>query len=379
MADSQETAQDQTAETSDADDRAAFLAEMRGDGADGAAEKDEPKGESGDGAESDDDASDEVEETAADEDDDQDSDEDETEESGDEDDETEDDAPDADKDKRLAAVQKAERRSKEQLARERKEMHAEIDARVAKLESDWKPRIEAAQKFESLRARAKYDPVGVLTELGLTEDDFELAGQTIYAHSKAAGLKPETRAAAQKAARERELADELVATKKRQDALEKQLADRDQAAAAERAARVYLGQLEKAVSDKTPLAKHFLAKNREKYQMKLAALTEQMWAETGTKPEPVAVLKRFERVQREELEEIGVDPTAFIKAAPGKRTTTVNGKTVTVETKKNGANGKSAAKPKEPEEPLSDAEEREAFLAEMRAQREAAEKKRARA
>ena len=379
MADEPAGTESLTPEAGNAADRAAFLAEMRGPAEEKPANVEakpaaedtdpEPAEEETDAAESTDEAAAEsTDEAAADED---------SEDAKPETDNAEPEAEPADGEtnKRLAAVQKAERRAKEQLATERTKLHAELDARHADIEKQWAPRVEAAKKFESLKERVRYNTVAVLRELGLTEDDFERAGQEIYAHSKAAGVKPEHRAHSERAARERELSDELKATKKRQDDLEKQLADRDTRATAAASAERYLTSLEKAVGDRTPLAKHFLDKNPIKYRLKLAALTDQLWEETGARPEPLAVLKRFEKVQREELEELGVDPTAFIKS-PAKKTIAVNGKPVIVETKK-PANGKAVAapakKPAESAKELTDEEERELILQEIREQREAAQ------
>lgn len=353
-----------TGETNDASDRAAFLAEMRGEGEGKAKPAKAPKSKEIVEGEPDADQVDDEETAAGTEDDEDVADKDDQEEDAAEVEETEDAAPDADKDKRLAAVQKAERRSKEQLARERQAMHHEMDARVAKLEADWKPRIEAAQRFEQLRGRVKYNTVAVLRELGLTPADFERVAQEVYAHSEAAGVKPEHKAHAERAARERELSDDLAATKKRQDKLEAELAERDQREANARAAERHFTALTKAVSDQTPLAKHFLAKTPEKTRSKFAQITLDMLDE-GVDPTPAAVLKRFEKQQRAELEEIGVDPTAFIKNGRP-----ANGKPV-IDAKKKPVNGAAAKKPAELEKPLTDEEEREVILRELRERREA--------
>lgn len=368
----------QSFEAADAADRDAFLSDMRGSDpapddekptppAD--ADADEDDAESAD-ADADADAGDSDAEDAEDD------------EGEDSDEETEDAEPDADKDRRLAAVQKAERRSRERIAQETSAAHAQLDTRLAQIEKEWKPRIEAAERFEQLRGRVKYDLVGVLTELGMTEDDFEAGGQTLYAHSKAAGVKPEHKAAAQRAARERALADELAATKKRQDDLEKSLRDRDQAEIDARAARQYLASIETAAADKlktgdarAPLAEHFLAKSPEKTRARLAQIAETLWDETGARPEPAAVLKRFEKQQRADLEEYGIDPTAFLKSAPSKKPI--------VETKKGSAaapkNTNDSAKPGGKAEPTTDEDERAAILRELAEMNGESSKKTARA
>lgn len=267
--------------------------------------------------------------------------------------------------KRLEAVQKAERRAKEQLAKERTAAHADIDARVAKLDAEWGPRIRSAEAFESLRPRVRYNTVAVLRELGLTDDDFESAAQQLYAHSKAAGIKPEHRAAAERASREREHSDELAATQKRLKDLEGSIAQRDEQAKQSAAAERYLSSIEKAVVAATPLAKHFLVKTPDKTRGQLAEIALALLDETGAQPSPGDVVARYETVRRAELEELGVDVGSILKAAP------VKPGAVEVKPKVAGKLAVVVKPVAKPAAPKTDAEDRAEFLEELRKSRAA--------
>lgn len=267
------------------------------------------------------------------------------------DDETADEPADADTAKRLESVQRAVRREKERSTKER----ADFESR---LEAEWGPKIKAAEKFGSLAARARYNTVAVLRELGITEDDFERVAQEIYAHSKAAGIKPEHRAHAERAAREREQADELATLRKRLDERDAAEQTREQQVQAIAAAQRYVETIEKAASAKSPLARHFLSKKPEATRRRLGELALQLLEETGDRPSPSAVLARYETARRAELEELEVDVDAILKTQPA-TPVKPNGKPAT--------NGKAAAPAKATAAtPKTDAEEREEILRELR-------------
>lgn len=205
--------------------------------------------------------------------------------------------------KRLAAVRATEQRQRAALQREREELLRERE----EFRSQAKSIREAQDRFDRLAARAKYNPVAVLRELGLTDDDFEHAGQVIYAHSKAAGLKPETKAAAERAMRERESMDELAQLRAKHEALEKRLAERDELDAADRQVRAFMGRVYKAAGDETPLTKKYLAKNPAAAQAALTVTANRLAQKLGSWPKPEAVVRAYEKQRRRDLADLDID------------------------------------------------------------------------
>lgn len=224
--------------------------------------------------------------------------------------------------KRLDVVQKAQKRAKEELARER----AELERERERWKAEWNPRIQQAEQFLQLAGRAKYDPVGVLLALGLTEDDLEPAARQVYAHSKAAAADPRYKESATRVMRERQVADELAQTRKELTEMRQQLQAREQAQAAEREAQRYMESVVKVAGEETPLVRTMLAKNAERTRERLAQTAMRLIEESGETPDPEDVVKALEQARRAELEELGIDLDTAIKAAP-KKATPVAGET----------------------------------------------------
>lgn len=263
---------------------------------------------------------------------------------------------DPDQKRRLEAVQRAERRSKEQLVKREQAMHAEVDARVRKLEQEWAPRIQKAERFEAMQANARTNLISVLRELGLTDDDMEWVSKEAFVHSRAAGVKPEHRAEAARASRERDLEAKLAATDKRFTELESKLQRQVEESRAEAEGKQYLASIEKAATSRV---KQALAKAPVRARNRLAQVAIELMDRDGARPEPAAVLAEYEK----ELEELGIAPAATtakpkVATAPGKVK-------VDVGEKKNGVAAKASG-------PKTEEEEREEFLAEMKRMREPA-------
>ena len=297
--------------------RAAFLSgAFDGDGK--SEEKSAPKGESkvedkDDDSDLDADADEvdaDADEKAEDEDDDSDLDEDE-EKSEDED---EDKNVDADTAKRLAAVRKTDKRLREQREKQFEERENAVKAserairdEVSKLEQQWKPRIEAAEKFERAAARINVDPVGVLNALGLKPERYEHAAQILYTLSKAKD-DPKAQAAAAQLMRERERDDEIERLKKRDEERDQREKQRDEEAAVAAQGQKLMTAIVKTASDKTPLAKTYLKSDPEGAHADIARIASKLIDETGKMPEPKAVIIAFEKERRTLLRKMGIDP-----------------------------------------------------------------------
>lgn len=233
---------------------------------------------------------------------------------------------DADTSKRLATVKAQEKRLREQIAKERADARAALDAERKQFEADIAPKLKAAQDFETLAKRAKYDPAAVLEQLGLTDDDFELAARHLYARSKAGAADPKNRAAAEQAAREREAHDRIAAHEKKLADLEAKLTAKEQAQAFESQRGQYLdGALKAVANDNAPLLSKLASKAPAKARAELWQTAERLFDATGEFPDHEDVITAWESQRRAELEDLGIDVVTSAKpvapapaARPGK-------------------------------------------------------------
>lgn len=313
-----------TRDEAHAKDKAAFLAEM--DAELGAEETDEQsaapakpakKPAAKPAVEDDDEDAEELE--ASPDDDDEDEDEDAEPDDAEED---EDEEPEAGKDpdlaKRLAAVRRTEQRQREQLERQRADFARERE----QWQGETRELREHKQRFDSLAQRAKYDSYAVLRELGVPDEDMELHAQHLFSRSKAAHVKPEHRAAADRAMRERELADKAAAAEKRVEKIEQTLEEREAAAAAEREVDAFLGRVAKrATAEAAPITAALLAKNPKSARAALMVTAHELVKKHGLSefPKSKDVIAAHERKERRALRERGIEPPApGTKPATGK-------------------------------------------------------------
>ncbi len=234
--------------------------------------------------------------------------------------------PDAETAKRLSVVQKAERRAKESIATERAEFAREREKHAASVRD-----LEAKQsKLDSLAKRARLDPTAVLSELGLTDEDFEAAAQHLYVRRKGAVADPKTRAAAEAASRDRESADTVAKLQARLDARDKADAEREQAASNAASRDAYLDRVTKTVTADQPLLKALHAKNPAKARAELLQVGIELYRSEGEEPDPADVAAAWEQRKRAEIEDLGLAPAkaAPVGAPPSKTLGSGGGKTV---------------------------------------------------
>ena len=258
-------------------------------------------------------------------------------------------APDVELNKRLEAIQKAERRAKEDIAKQR----AELEAERKRLDPD----LAELNELRELRRRAKLGDSAALLKFGeYGDDDAELVARSVYALSKAAAANPQAKEAAARALREREAGGKLSALEQKLADLEKQLAERDQKAATERQVASYLDATAKVVDDSTPIVRQMFTKSPDKARQQVAAARDYLMQQTGEEPEPADVLKALEDYERSELIARGFDPDSLLKTT--KQTTPAAGE-------KNSAKTLSSELTKSTSPrtaPLDPAEERAALL-----------------
>ena len=234
---------------------------------------------------------------------------------------------DAETTKRLATINAAEKRSRDKLAAERKE----LEARTKELE----PQLRELEAFKALKAKARkggaHLAAALKEGLGLTDDDFEPAAQSLYSLSKAGASDPNNaarKAAADRLLAEREQMTELEALRSEirelKDGLgkerEQQTFEQQRTAYVEHAAK----ELDAAVGKlgDTRLARAMKGKNPAAVRQRLwAATVELTEANDGEVPEFADVVAHYQSIRRAELEELGVDPDAAIEAAPAETDT----------------------------------------------------------
>ncbi len=222
--------------------------------------------------------------------------------------------PDPDLTKRLAQVQKAERRARETIAKERADAKAELEQAKAHIEREWGPRVQAAQEFEALKKRAKYEPDAVLRSLGLDDAGLEAAARVIFSDTEAGKKNPQYREQALKLQREREQADKLAANEKQIAEMRAERAAEKQAAELAHHKTLYLDDAIKTGAE-APLLKQLHAKSPAKARAQLWTASEQLFGETGEMPTADEAVERFEKNRREYLEEMDIEvPKAAAKA-----------------------------------------------------------------
>jgi hypothetical protein len=311
-------------------DRAAFLAGDLGDDA-GLEKADKKKAakasrdsskdddDQDDDADLDDDGDDEDEKTdvAADDDEEETADEDDDDSDLDDDDDEKAKAPGADDEtkKRLEQVRRTDKRLREKREADFKSRETELRKIETGIEERWKSRVEKAENFEKLAARAKTHAADVLIELGLTDDDLEHAARDIYAHSKKGAEDPKNKEAALRARAQREKDERIAALEKRLNDREKTEAEKQQEAEQRKAVDAHLDRfasVAKKNSERYPLANNYLAKNPQGARADLEVVAGRLAQQLGAMPSEKDVIRAFEKDRRRVLREHGIDPKKFV-------------------------------------------------------------------
>lgn len=219
-------------------------------------------------------------------------------------------APDKDLQKRLAAIQREEKRAKAALAAERQQFAEERRA----AEADRRAAAQERAQLQKVMERARYDLPSLLRALGYKEEEFDAAARQVYSESPEGRTDPSRREAAARTARERERDDELQQTRRELAEVKSMLEQRDIQARTE----AWIDQAAKAASDETPLVQTMLSRAPAKARQRIAQTAQRLLDETGEVPDHADVLAELEKDRRAELEELGVDVPAAPKAAPPK-------------------------------------------------------------
>ena len=196
------------------------------------------------------------------------------------------DAPsDPETQKRLDAVRRAEKRSRDQLAAER--------AEIEKLRAEHADDVKALREFTTLKKRR--DIVGVARMLGYKDADFEDLSLAFYADSEKGKADPKYKAKVEQTAKERALQDRL-------DELQKRIDERDEAektakAEAEQQKQItaYVDSVAKAATTKTaPRVASALKEFGDDAKDDLLRIAGKLYRQSGEQPKPSAVVKAYE-------------------------------------------------------------------------------------
>lgn len=244
-------------------------------------------------------------------------------------------------DKKLAALQRHDKKQKEALAADR--------AALEEREKSLVDRESAIKSWEAAKARAAIDPVGVLEELGLTPEQFEDTARDFYNRRPDAQVD---RATAQRNMKVREANSAAAQALQEVKALKAQIQESEDRRVVQERFNTYITKASAAITDETPIVAKLFANNPEKFRSAIDTTAARLWEETGETPDHVDVLKELENTKRAELLELGIDlPKGSQQPAQASKQPV--GKTLTNEL---GNPTKTRA------EPLTDYEEREDVL-----------------
>lgn len=261
--------------------------------------------------------------------------------------------------RRLEKIQRQEKRAKDAVAEARAELERERAA-FSKEQEEWRPKVE---RFQKLVERAKYDPVAVLVELGFEDGDFEPAARQLYAHSVEGRKDPSLREQSARTLRDRETTSRLEQIEAENKKLREEMQEREQRATEEQRIAAYMGRVEKAAGDDTPLVSRMLEKAPEKTRAQLRQVAEHLYEQTGEAADPADVVAKLEEVRRAEFEELGFDiPAAGKRAAPKKKNPAKASETAVAKTLSNDLG--TETKPRT--EPVSEDELRAQILRDMK-------------
>jgi len=216
--------------------------------------------------------------------------------------------------KGIDKVRHAEQRMRARMAEQQKAFESERDQFIA----EWKPKIEKAERLESLIARAKnpFEIVHLAREAGMSEDDMATAGSVLFANSSKGKADPKNAQVIAQSERERQQAERIEKLEARDREREESAKRAEQAANDNARAQAIIDGFVKAVKpERSPLLAAALQNDKEDTHAELGQITIRMIDATGQMPSAKAVHAEFERIEAKRLKRYGVENTAA-KTAP---------------------------------------------------------------
>lgn len=209
-------------------------------------------------------------------------------------------------------------RGLEAIAREKKRFEQEkaqtiqrVQQMVAKLESDQKQHEQLLQSAQRWQASLKADVFSAVLDAlpDLTAQDADLIARQFYAHAKAPG-NPELRAQAEARRRAATTASETATLKAELEALKQERAQERQQQERQQQVQQYLGAVEAAIGEDTPLLLAAMKAEARETRRELYQVADDMATRQGYAPDPGDVAKEWERRQRSHLKRLGIEPGA---------------------------------------------------------------------
>lgn len=224
--------------------------------------------------------------------------------------------------KGLAAIDKQAKKFREEQARAK----ADLDLERAELARIRAEVTGKSSSLEELQRLVKKDPIAALAKLGLSTDDeteMERVGRGAYVYTKAGKADPRSKESASQIAEKSAIQAEIADLRKVADELRNEFKTRDQRASAETFVTRYLDGAVKAIPSEPTLIGKLYAKAPEKARQALHAVGAKLERENDNEtPSHADVIAEYEKLQRAELEEQGVDVDAMLRpsttAAPAK-------------------------------------------------------------
>lgn len=215
----------------------------------------------------------------------------------------------------LAAKQKEreERRAKDVLAQREKEHKEELE----RLRSEYEPKAQQFEKLKSLPVRERL--AAAAEALGITREEFGLHARVLFSLSPEGQKDPKTKEAAEREVRLRERDQALEETRREVQELKQQLSQREQQVEIQRNVNAYIDSVVKAATAETPVVQRWLEKNPAAARTRLHEVAADLAQRLGEAPDATDVVRYLEKIRRQELEELGIDPDAALTA---KKTTT---------------------------------------------------------
>lgn len=206
--------------------------------------------------------------------------------------------------KRLDKIQAAEKRQKENIAKEREDVKRQIE--------EYKPKIEALENFNKLKARVRSNPVDVLRELGITDDDLVYVSKQAWRASPDGSADPKNKELAADERRRRLNETELQETRRELAEVKEHLNAREAEAKKNAAIAEYMGTVEKAVSEASPLVARALKKNPEVTRADLRKAADRLAVDEI--PDHGDVVKALEESYLADLKKHDIDPETVLAA-----------------------------------------------------------------
>jgi ribonuclease D len=241
---------------------------------------------------------------------------------------TDDAPPDGAAAKAIEAIEKRDKRAREQLAQERAAAKAELEAEraeIARLRAEMSGKVTPFEELQKL-AKTPGKELELLKKLGVdTEDDHERYARNTYAVSKSGKADPKNRAYAEQVSEKQGLQAELADLRRMVEETRETFSQAQQRAQAEAFANQYLDEAVKAIPADPSFIGLAHTANPKKARAALLAVGQRLESETGEVPTHAEVIAAYEADTRAELRDRGLSedqisamlrPKAAAKPAP---------------------------------------------------------------